>query len=195
MTAAAAAVPRLQLKLQSWEGSFAPPHMFARRNFEKRLTLEQDQVAQQNVPTASSLIMPSETMVSPRERSSITEFERVFARRLVPDAETAASAAAHASSPRTVVHARTRGARAADLSPRHIDDHFEGGSRMGLREGTRMGWWESTGQAPWRLEERNLLNRRFLLGTGQQQNRDWLGMRDRERLSLRRAVRRGEDRD
>ena len=98
MTAAAAAVPRLQLKLQSWEGSFAPPHMFARRNFEKRLTLEQDQVAQQNVPTASSLIMPSETMVSPRERSSITEFERVFARRLVPDAATAASAAAHASS-------------------------------------------------------------------------------------------------
>ena len=49
--------------------------------------------------------------------------------------------------------------------------------------------------SPLTQRQRNLLNRRFLLGTGQQQNRDWLGMRDRERLSLRRAVRRGEDRD
>ena len=125
--------------------SFAPPHLFARRSFERRLQLEGVNTLQ---PCIGTVTVPCALAETPRHERGPSDFARAFAKPPPPHPPLPVPphpAGAGAVSPR--VHYGI----GSGHSPRH-HTHFSLGSSIGLKAGTRMGWLPGPSGA-WRIEE------------------------------------------
>ena len=119
------------------------PHVFGRYSFERRLQIETlNRAAQPNVATLPMPSLALPMMTSPRQPEM--GFAQAFAKHHAESPRTQFSEGAALFSPR--VHYGIGGAN----SPR-FHSHFNIGSGMGLKAGTRMGFGPPGSQ--WHCEE------------------------------------------